>query len=81
MQGRRPAFADFDLNGDGRIGEAEFSRARANRMGERAQDGYPMRNAGNGPAFGDIDADGDGWISPEEFAARRSQRPAPAGTR
>ncbi|WP_295449187.1 EF-hand domain-containing protein [uncultured Thiodictyon sp.] len=64
-----PAFAEFDLNGDGTLTEAEFTQARAKRMAERAAQGYPMRNAGKAPAFSTIDTDGNGRVTPEEFAA------------
>lgn len=63
-----PAFADYDLNGDGSIGEQEFYEARGKRIGERAQQGYAMRNLGNAPAFGDVDSNGNGTIDPAEFA-------------
>jgi hypothetical protein len=68
-----PAFSDFDLNGDGSLTEAEFNEARANRMSERATQGYPMRNAGNAPAFGSLDTDGNGKVTPDEFAAGQAQ--------
>ncbi len=51
-----PVFPDYDLNGDGSIGEGEFARARGKRMAERVQQGYRLKNAGNMPAFADIDA-------------------------
>jgi Ca2+-binding EF-hand superfamily protein len=68
-----PAFADYDLDGNGAITEQEFNEARSRRISERAQQGYPMRNLGNAPAFADVDTNGDGVIDPEEFAAHQGQ--------
>ncbi|MFD2111574.1 hypothetical protein [Thiorhodococcus fuscus] len=68
-----PAFADFDLNHDGNLTEQEFYQARANRIAERSQQGYPMRNLGNAPEFGAIDLDGNGQVSQQEFAAAQAQ--------
>jgi hypothetical protein len=75
MGRNRPAFSEYDLNGDGKITEKEFNEARSKRISERAQQGYQMRNLGSAPSFADIDANGDGEISVEEFAAHQSQRP------
>jgi len=75
MGRNRPAFSEFDLNGDGKITEKEFNEARSKRISERAQQGYQMRNLGSAPSFADMDANGDGEISTEEFAAHQSQRP------
>ncbi|MBK7984018.1 MAG: EF-hand domain-containing protein [Candidatus Competibacteraceae bacterium] len=69
-----PAFAEYDLNGDGKIVMQEFNEARAKRIGDKARQGYPMRNAGNAPAFEQIDRNGDGSISAEEFSAHQSER-------
>ncbi|WP_456377939.1 EF-hand domain-containing protein [Thiolapillus sp.] len=69
--GNMPAFADFDLNGDGRIPEEEFLKAQSKRISERSQAGYPMRNIGNMAVFGDIDTNKDGFISPNEFSAHQ----------
>lgn len=69
-----PAFPDYDLDGDGKIMEQEFSEARGKRIAEREQQGYQMRNIGNAPAFADIDTNGDGEIDSEEFAAHQSER-------
>ena len=63
-----PAFAEFDLNGDGTLTEDEFNEARAKRMAARAAQGYPMRNAGKAPPFSTLDADGNGRVTPDEFA-------------
>lgn len=72
MGQNRPAFADFDLDGDGKVTESEFNKARAQRISERAQQGYAMKNMGNMPSFADIDADGNGAVSEDEFAAHRA---------
>lgn len=69
-----PSFADFDANGDGAVSEQEFNEFRAQRMGSRAVEGRPMRNAGQGPAFSDFDTDGNGSISPDELAAMQGSR-------
>ncbi|HID46834.1 MAG TPA: hypothetical protein EYP34_13920 [Chromatiaceae bacterium] len=68
-----PAFADFDLNGDGGISEDEFLQAQSKRISERSQAGYPMRNIGNIAVFGEIDSNKDGIISAEEFSAHQIQ--------
>lgn len=74
MRRNRPAFSEYDLNGDGKITEKEFNEARSKRISERAQQGYQMRNLGSAPSFADIDANKNGEISVEEFAAHQSQR-------
>ena len=74
MGGNMPAFAEYDLNGDGKIVEQEFDEARAKRISERAQQGYRMRNAADAPSFKAIDQNGDGTLGAEEFSAHQSQR-------
>ena len=69
-----PPFTYFDLDGDGQITEQEFYAARAQRMEERARQGYLMRNAGRHPAFGQLDRDADGYLTPEEIYAARAAR-------
>lgn len=69
---KMPAFADFDLNGDGAIVASEFHEARAARMAKRAKAGGKMKNAANMPTFESIDLDDDGEISAEEFAAHQA---------
>ncbi|MEJ2694190.1 MAG: hypothetical protein P8166_14405, partial [Candidatus Thiodiazotropha sp.] len=39
-----PAFSEFDLNSDGLLQSQEFEEARAQRIRERSQQGYMMRN-------------------------------------
>jgi hypothetical protein len=70
--GQMPAFADFDLNKDGKITEEEFNEARAARIADRAQKGYPMRGMGNAASFADIDTNRDGTLSPAEFATHQA---------
>ncbi len=67
MRRGMPTFSEFDLDGNGKIPEQEFTEARDKRVSERAKQGYPMRNIGNAPLFGDIDANSDGAISEQEF--------------
>lgn len=69
-----PAFADFDLNGDGVITEQEYIEARNKRISERAGEGRPMRGLSQIEEFKDIDTDQDGRITPEEFNAHQQQR-------
>jgi Ca2+-binding EF-hand superfamily protein len=68
-----PAFSEFDLNADGLLQRQEFEQARAQRIRERAEQGYRMRNLQNAPAFSSIDGNGDGVVSPQEFAAAQAQ--------
>jgi Ca2+-binding EF-hand superfamily protein len=67
--GSPPTFSDFDLNGDGVIGEQEFQDARTARIAKRIQEGRMMRGLVNAAAFSDLDTDGDGSLTPAEFAA------------
>ncbi|MCG6943507.1 MAG: EF-hand domain-containing protein [Thiohalocapsa sp.] len=66
-------FKEADLNGDGNITEQELYQARAKRMGNLSQQGYPMRMAGQAPNFGDVDLNGDGKVGPDEFAQAQQQ--------
>jgi Ca2+-binding EF-hand superfamily protein len=68
-----PAFSDFDTNGDGNLTSQEFYDARAERMRQRAQQGFPMRNAPYAPTFESLDGDGDSRVSPEEFGAAQAR--------
>lgn len=67
-----PAFAEFDLNKDDWITEKELDEARAQRISERAGQGYLMRNIGQAPAFSVIDSNQDGKISEAEFTAHQA---------
>jgi len=67
-----PSFADFDLNGDGKISEAEFTEARTARISQRATEGRQMRGLADALSFAEIDTNSDGSISPEEFAAAKA---------
>lgn len=68
-----PTFQSFDLNGDGALQQEEFQQARANRIRERAEQGYMMRNLQNAPPFETIDSNGDGSVTPDEFSAAQLQ--------
>jgi hypothetical protein len=70
--GPMPSFSDFDLNKDGKITEEEFNEARATRIADRAQKGYPMRGLANSASFADIDTNHDGALSPTEFEAHQA---------
>jgi Ca2+-binding EF-hand superfamily protein len=72
-----PAFSEFDLNNDGLLQSQEFEQARAQRIRERSQQGYMMRNLQNAPPFTSIDRNGDGVVTPEEFAAAQAQHRQP----
>ncbi len=71
-----PAFADFDLNGDGTITEEEFTKAHAERIAQHVQDGRKMKNLANAPSFDDIDIDDNGGIDTDEFAAHQANHKA-----
>jgi Ca2+-binding EF-hand superfamily protein len=71
-----PAFGDFDLNAGGALTKEEFDEARAKRIAERSQQGYPMRNLPAAPTFEDIDTNSDGLVGPQEFAAHQAQHRA-----
>jgi Ca2+-binding EF-hand superfamily protein len=71
MKGIRPAFSDFDLDGDGKIVETEFNQGHVKRMSEMEAEGRPMKRVADAPGFSDVDADGNGSISEQEFAAHQ----------
>jgi hypothetical protein len=75
--GLMPAYSDFDLNKDGKVTEEEFNEARAARIADRAQKGYPMRGLANAESFDAMDANRDGVLSPEEFAAHQNMQRRP----
>jgi Ca2+-binding EF-hand superfamily protein len=72
-----PAFSEFDLDGDGLLQPQEFEQARAQRIRERAEQGYRMRNLGNAPSFSSIDSNGDGVVSAQEFVAAQAKHRQP----
>ena len=76
MKGNMPTYADFDLNGDGQIVEAEFNQAHATRMSEMAEQGRQMKHVGEFPGFSGIDTNSDGVISEEEFTAHQAEHRA-----
>ncbi|QTD45860.1 EF-hand domain-containing protein [Ottowia testudinis] len=67
-----PSFASYDLNGDGRITEAEYEKARVDRISGRLRQGYAMRNLKD-VRFADIDTNRDGVVDAAEFAAHQAQ--------
>ena len=73
MKGNMPTFADFDLDGDGKIVEQEFNTAHAKKMSEMAAEGRQMKHVGDAPGFAGIDTNDDGEISEEEFAAHQAE--------
>lgn len=73
MGWQAPAFAEFDLDGNGILTEAEFYQARAQRIAERSQQGYAMRGLTNAPEFSEIDHNGDGQVDDAEFASAQAR--------
>jgi len=73
MKGNMPSFADFDLDGDGKITEQEFNTAHAKKMSEMAAEGCQMKHVGDAPGFAGIDTNDDGEISEEEFATHQAE--------
>ena len=73
MKGKMPTFAEFDLNGDGKIVEQEFNTGHAKKMGEMAAEGRQMKHVGECPGFAGIDTNNDGEISEQEFATHQAE--------
>jgi hypothetical protein len=73
MGGGMPTLADFDTNQDGLLTERELMQGRAERIRERSQQGYPMRNLANAPSFAAIDSNGDQRIDAQELANAQMQ--------
>lgn len=73
MKGKMPGFADFDLDGDGKIIESEFNEAHAKKMSEMAAAGHKMKHVGDAPGFSGIDTNSDGEISEQEFATHQAE--------
>jgi len=76
MNGKMPTYAEFDLNGDGKIVEQEFNEAHAKRMSKMAAEGRQMKHVGEEPGFSGIDTNDDGVISEQEFAAHQAEHRA-----
>jgi hypothetical protein len=74
-----PTFEEFDLDGDGQLGEAEFYEARGQRIAERAAEGRQMKHLSEAPSFSEIDADGNGSIDSAEFASHQAHHRARHG--
>ena len=73
MKGKMPTFADFDLDGDGKIIEQEFNTAHAKKMSEMEAEGRQMKHVGDAPGFAGIDTNNDGEISEQEFATHQAE--------
>jgi hypothetical protein len=71
-----PTFAEFDLDGDGQLTEAEFYQARAQRIAERAAEGRQMKHLADAPSFTDLDIDANGVVDPAEFSSHQAQHRA-----
>ena len=76
MKHNMPTYADFDLDGDGKIVEQEFNQAHAERMAKMAAEGREMKHAGEFPGFAGIDTNGDGVISEEELSTHQAEHRA-----
>ena len=61
------SFEDYDSDKNGFISESEFYDLRTKRMNLKAQQGMPMRNAGNAPAFEEFDTNGDKQLTKIEL--------------
>ena len=60
-------FSSYDTNKDGFVSEKEFNDLRAKRMGQKAESGMPMKNAGNAPSFAMFDTNKDGKLTEVEL--------------
>lgn len=67
-------FEAYDANKDNKISEMEFDTIKNQRMTEKYNQGYPMRNAANSPTFQDMDANNDGKITQTEMTTFQQQR-------
>ncbi len=72
--GMMPTYDYCDLNGDGKIPEEEFNKAREKHMSEMKERGYPMKHMSEKPAFSEIDSNGDGNIDRDEFRQHQSEQ-------
>ena len=76
QRGGPPAFADIDADANGKVSAEEFDSFHANRMAQRAAQGYRLRHAGQHPRFQAMDLDGDEAISRAELHQWRASRMA-----
>jgi hypothetical protein len=72
-KGNKPAFSEFDLDGNGSVDETEFNQAHAERMSKMAAEGRQMKQVGDAPGFSGIDSNGDDLISTDEFDAHQAE--------
>ena len=75
-KGKMPTYAEFDLNGDGKMVEQEFNEAHAKRMSDMAAEGRKMKHAGKMCTFSNIDTNEDDVISEQEFATHQAEQRA-----
>jgi len=68
------SFDIYDVNKDGLVSEKEFYDARAARMTIRAEEGMPMRNAGNAPDFTLFDTNKDGKLTKTELLEGQNEQ-------
>lgn len=68
------SFEMYDLNKNGTIDANEFNSVRAQKMQQMADQGRPMRNAGNAPMFEAFDTNHDGKLTREELTQGQIQR-------
>ncbi|MCK5110474.1 MAG: EF-hand domain-containing protein [Arcobacteraceae bacterium] len=61
------SFDIYDTNNDGLVSKSEFYDARAKRQSIRANQGMPMRKAGNAPDFELFDTNKDGKLTKLEL--------------
>lgn len=61
------SFDIYDTNKDNLVSESEFYDARAKRQVIKANQGMPMRNAGNAPIFEQFDTNKDGKLTKVEL--------------
>ena len=61
------SFEDYDSDHNGVVTESEFYKLREKRMNLKAEQGMPMRNAGNAPTFEQFDTNGDKQLTKMEL--------------